>query len=433
MYGFFLWTIAGLLPVAVSKRLSVSQHHTNTTPVETVDDFGTGEEACEDCFQGDVLSEPKEPGVFPGRVSGAEPSLLERGNSTYMAKKWPGGIVKYRWHSKMDPAAKEAVQEAIAEWEAKTCITFEEQVGAEADWSDVVKFQSHKNGCNANMGYGTRKGRKMNLGDGCRHKGLALHELGHVVGLDHEHQRGDAHEFIEIVKENIQPDKFKWFTPDPGHTAGIPFDLASIMFYGAYHFNNGKGPSIRVKKKDNWNNCQVGQRAFLSLGDVLTVNKMYECEDRFCADIDPACAAFTRKGYCPGGGHGSKKNIGWMERNCRQSCGLCKCEDKDADCKRLAGEGYCPRGGNGKSDNHVWMKDNCPLSCGRCSAADPHCKDNPRGAWDDPAPEFSCATWGHKSSTNATGNSRIYCGEDYFNQLCPETCGACPAKPFCFG
>lgn len=43
----------------------------------------------------------------------------------------------------------------------------------------------------------------LSMGDGCEYKYVMTHELGHVIGFYHEHQRSDRDEFVEILWDNI--------------------------------------------------------------------------------------------------------------------------------------------------------------------------------------------------------------------------------------
>ena len=43
----------------------------------------------------------------------------------------------------------------------------------------------------------------MSIGDGCEFKYVIMHELGHVIGFFHEHQRADRDEFVEILWDNV--------------------------------------------------------------------------------------------------------------------------------------------------------------------------------------------------------------------------------------
>ena len=62
------------------------------------------------------------------------------------------------------------------------------------------------------------------------------HELGHALGLFHEHQRPDRDEYISVVRENIktgQESNFSPVSPTFIDYLGVPYDLTSDMHYRA--------------------------------------------------------------------------------------------------------------------------------------------------------------------------------------------------------
>jgi len=388
--------------------------------ISTVEDFGGGEEECSQCAHGDMLPPPPE--EAEDLVIG---SLLEGGvASTVSAKRrWPGGVVKYHWQPNIGSDMKAVTEAAMAEWEAKTCIKFEEV----APGNGTVMFM-HDNqdspGCNAHVGYYSRSMTEMNLGKNCWHKGTALHEIGHTLGLGHQHQRDDSQEFVELLRGNAKlPDddyEVNFEKPTRGVVhEGVPYDLGSIMHYGGWSFATVKNYSddstrtIRVKKPDSWGNCRIGQRAFLSHGDILTINRWYGCPDRYCADLDERCLALGPE-MCRSFEEGA-----WMQQHCLKTCGLCKCEDRDQDCASLAARGQCPRGSRSRDNDmygrggSAWMAKNCPKSCGRCAGDDLHCKDS-------------------KSYGCGTRKKQDQCLVKKVNRNCPRMCGACPELKYCF-
>ena len=62
-----------------------------------------------------------------------------------------------------------------------------------------------------------------------------LHELGHKIGLEHEHQRPDRDLFITIDWGRVNPElvsQFAYRSPDLYDYAGYSYDYISVMHYG---------------------------------------------------------------------------------------------------------------------------------------------------------------------------------------------------------
>lgn len=67
-------------------------------------------------------------------------------------------------------------------------------------------------------------------------KGLYLHEIGHALGLVHEHQLPNRDSYIDILWDNVKPEWKQWFdkysSNEFSSTADVPYDLSSVMHYG---------------------------------------------------------------------------------------------------------------------------------------------------------------------------------------------------------
>ena len=65
---------------------------------------------------------------------------------------------------------------------------------------------------------------------------VIAHELGHLFGLVHMHQRYDRNEYIRLNIENIAPSKmafFRKFEAKYVTDLDIPYDYGSVMHYKA--------------------------------------------------------------------------------------------------------------------------------------------------------------------------------------------------------
>lgn len=344
---------------------------------------------------------------------------------------WPNGIVRYTFSSSMNNQCTEVMLKAMKEWEAKTCIRFEQQ---SAPGNGVVTYQSSgqlgdgrvQEGCWASLGYSTHWEHRLNLGEGCCDVGVAIHELGHTIGLRHEHNRPEARDYIAFRYENMQEWWKQWmeFADDWGDvSAGVPYDMSSIMHYHSRAGASKAGlETITVKKADVFGNCRLGQRDYISEGDLLTINRWYGCPDHFCADLHAGCEHWKEEGFC------TREYEEWMASNCPHSCGVCECEDEAqyaSQCPAWADLGYCWRGDSGSKHDKEFMVKNCRKSCGNCLMEDANaCQDKP--LWGD---EDGCK----KNPNGVRSNDRFFdCGDDWFVKTCAKTCGLCPHKPFCW-
>lgn len=82
---------------------------------------------------------------------------------------WPDATIRYCFLEGINQDARNALEDGMAEWTARTCLRFEEHTGACPE-NGIVTFQSHEKGCWAHAGYSARTQLQLNLGERCRYK-----------------------------------------------------------------------------------------------------------------------------------------------------------------------------------------------------------------------------------------------------------------------
>jgi hypothetical protein len=99
--------------------------------------------------------------------------------------------------------------------------------------------------CDSKVGRDDVRGNTINLppsGGDC-----AAHEIGHAIGLLHEHQRPDRDDHIHVYSENIKDGWSDQLNKDDSGdmSLNLPYDISSIMHYDSYAFSNGKPTILR--------------------------------------------------------------------------------------------------------------------------------------------------------------------------------------------
>ena len=194
---------------------------------------------------------------------------------------WPERTVPYV----IDPQLPDVdeVKAAILHWNQRSVMRFVPR-DSEPDYVLVTRIP----GC-AISDVGRRGGeQKVCLADDCP-VGSIIHELGHTVGLWHEHCRHDRDQFVTVLLDQIEEDSLENFTidsiaekPTPTFDVG-DYDFGSIMHYSETACAFIEGTPVLIPKVPLPPGVVQGQRDGLSPGDLAAVEEMYR-------DVPPAAA-----------------------------------------------------------------------------------------------------------------------------------------------
>ncbi|KAE9414449.1 hypothetical protein Angca_006158, partial [Angiostrongylus cantonensis] len=187
--------------------------------------------------------------------------------------KWPGGRVPYVLSAAYTEHQRAVIARAIAGYQAKTCIRFVPKTPMDFDYIVISKLD----GCYADF---ARVGgpQQVSLADECINYPTIIHELMHVIGFIHEHQREDRDSYVKILYQNIIPgasmDFDKLSILDLSYY-GEDYDYLSIMHYE--RDEGSKNGQDTIEPKDPRYLNVMGTSTDFSASDLSRVNRAYSC------------------------------------------------------------------------------------------------------------------------------------------------------------
>ncbi|MBV8327873.1 M12 family metallopeptidase [Chryseobacterium sp.] len=208
-------------------------------------------------FQGDiVLSDQQLSGGLSANKGGASLS------------RWPGGKIYYTVANNMGSINANKITTAVNEYNAKTNTQWIPRTN-QTNYVEFIFGSSSGSDGWAHIGY---QGGKQTISlDQYISVGSVIHEMGHTVGLYHEHSRKDRDQYVSIQWNNIQDGQAYNFNQYTSGTDIGPFNINSVMMYWPTSYSKNGLPTI--KKADNTNFTY--SRTGFTTGDINTINTMY--------------------------------------------------------------------------------------------------------------------------------------------------------------
>jgi hypothetical protein len=192
------------------------------------------------------------------------------------APPWPGGVVPYVIDPALaipaltDPVAAKRVRaylDGIREWELAGNVHFIPRTTE----TDYVFLKYNSNGPNRVSGSQPQIVEINSLT-----RGQICHEMGHSLGLNHEHIRPDRGDFINVLSTNISAGNVFWFDIDPNGVSNGNYDFESVMHFGRNLFSVDPNLLDTLSPKSGFERYQVRMGNFaISPGDRAAITWLY--------------------------------------------------------------------------------------------------------------------------------------------------------------
>ena len=237
-----------------------------------------------------------------------DPKIITKGvHISSQIRQWTGGIVPYSFHESLSKSHQAAIQAAMDTWSSHVPgLRFKPR----ARDTHYITFKLSPNSCNSWVG---RIGGQqfINLTEACLSSFSVHHEIGHAIGLYHEHTRNDqaTSGAIQINWQNIRgcldtargPEDcgfavcqdaprecqcstdygcrvYENFLSSNLTTNTFEHDFDSIMHYpptAAAKSNSDETITVLAINPKTERPFEIGQRTHLSEGDMNAANAMY--------------------------------------------------------------------------------------------------------------------------------------------------------------
>ncbi|TRY70568.1 hypothetical protein TCAL_06112 [Tigriopus californicus] len=125
---------------------------------------------------------------------------------TYVVYRWPNNRIPYSMDYRFTSEERVIIAQAFQHIEENSCVTFSAKTGSDQDF--VHLYLGEHMGCFADDHYQAGKGQHIvHLNRPiCMYSQVIAHELLHLLGVGHEHQRPDRDDFVRVNWNNIIPD-----------------------------------------------------------------------------------------------------------------------------------------------------------------------------------------------------------------------------------
>ncbi len=198
-----------------------------------------------------------------------------RGKGTFKGQNWDKKNIKWRYDISAgnNKDFKKMWETAMKKWNEASGITFK-QVAPKfrgdyvlVGWGSPASSSIGRSGGEQSLTFNTGN----NVGN-------VMHEIGHVLGLEHEHNRPDRDDYIIVKVKNIADQYLNQYDICKECKKSGKFDFKSIMLYGSkpgipyVKKKNLVAMTKNDKKRSTWG----ANRSYISEGDKAAIKEKYK-------------------------------------------------------------------------------------------------------------------------------------------------------------
>lgn len=228
----------------------------------------------------------KDRGVLEGDIFVGDTAYLSRFQfmqfsvtTDLNARKWQNGIIPYMFLNGFSSTEKNSIIDAMNHIMDKTNVRFIERTdeGSYLIYKKVSVQELGFDGGMSAIGRQDGNGQFVWFSDDNFRMSLAIHEIGHALGLYHEQSREDRDNYIEIDANAVMSGMISQFNKQTRNASDFgSYDFSSIMHYNYNTF--GIDGRQTIYKKSNRADRNFGNVSVLSAGDIAAINALYPTE-----------------------------------------------------------------------------------------------------------------------------------------------------------
>jgi len=212
---------------------------------------------------------------------------------------WDAGVIPYQIAAGFTAAERARILDRLALWQRVALVQFVPRTTQSA-YLDITKDDataSQASPCFSGVGQ-PRRGQvvRTNLGSTCAGSNHTVaHELGHALGLFHEHQRSDRESYLTLDLSNVQENARSNFNVSAALPLVGEYDFGSIMHYqrNAFAIDPAKPVLVPLPPFEQWT-TRMGTLPDPSDADHNAVAFLYNQQLRESTIRTPTEAVRTR-------------------------------------------------------------------------------------------------------------------------------------------